>query len=137
MALVWKEAVHGTGVKEIDLQHQELFRRVNAFLQASVSGKGQEELVSILHFLQEYVVYHFNCEEKEMDARRCAACEKNRLAHQQFLKNFAELRKSFVKDGPSPTLLVDVQQWVVDWLDSHVAKIDTELRKTSPPAASA
>lgn len=44
MSVVWTEEAYGTGVAEIDAQHQTLFDRVNALLLACEGDRPEREI---------------------------------------------------------------------------------------------
>lgn len=68
MAIQWDPSL-SVGVKQIDEQHQELFRRVNELVDAMHRGRSQAQLGEMLSFLSVYVVQHFGAEEKLMSER--------------------------------------------------------------------
>ena len=131
MELKWNEERHGTGVKEIDEQHQELFRQVNHLLGAMRAGKGREELDSLLKFPGDYAIKHFNCEEKHMESRRCSACQTNKIAHENFLKEFGKFMEEYKKTGPTSNLVLRLQSVLCKWLDDHISKVDAKLKDTA------
>jgi hemerythrin len=126
MPLTW-DVTMSTGVAKIDHQHQELISKLNALLEAMQKGKGKDEIGKLIAFLGEYVVKHFSDEEAEMERLKCPVATANRIAHQQFVKKFTEIRDRFHKDGVSPKLVIDVQQALLDWFIAHIRSIDTKL----------
>lgn len=126
MTLVWDRSMT-TGVMRVDLQHQELIRKVNGLLAAMRSGKGAEEISKLLGFLGEYVIKHFSDEEAEFERLKCPAAMANRIAHQQFIRRFQEYQKRFEKEGPTPTLILDMQKNLADWVVRHIKETDTKL----------
>ncbi|OJV66493.1 MAG: hypothetical protein BGO41_03450 [Clostridiales bacterium 38-18] len=52
------------GVPEMDKEHKELVEKSNDMLLALKSGNSTDEVVRHLKFLAEYVIKHFNSEEK-------------------------------------------------------------------------
>jgi hemerythrin len=52
MPITWDEKTMSTGVPTIDAQHQELFRRFNAFHAALLRGQASAELSSIVEFFR-------------------------------------------------------------------------------------
>ncbi|MHB9035807.1 MAG: hemerythrin domain-containing protein, partial [Armatimonadota bacterium] len=58
MAVQWTPDL-AVGVREIDDQHRELFKRVNDLLEAMSKGKGRDEIAKVVAFLGNYVVTHF------------------------------------------------------------------------------
>jgi Hemerythrin len=63
MDLIW-DKMWSVGVDKIDRQHKELFNRINLLVCSMKSAKGKEEMITTLNFLEEYVIRHFNDEEK-------------------------------------------------------------------------
>ena len=65
--MLWKEK-YQVGVPLIDEQHEELFKRVNNFIEIIRSGDSwQDKVQSVnetLEFMKLYVVEHFRDEEK-------------------------------------------------------------------------
>ncbi len=129
MPLVWNAAKYGSGIPEIDEQHQELFARLNELENALRLKKGASEVAKILKFLDHYVVAHFACEEAHMDDRKCSACVVNQVAHSQFLVDLRALRERFKTEGATPQLANDMRIKLSDWLSAHISKIDTRLRE--------
>jgi len=122
-----------TGVAKIDQQHQELIAKLNSLLEAMQKGRGKDEIGKLIAFLGEYVKKHFADEEAEMERVKCPAAVANRIAHQQFIKRFGDIRDRFNKDGTSPKLIIDVQQALLDWFIAHIRSIDTKLALSKKP----
>ncbi|MGQ9605613.1 MAG: bacteriohemerythrin [Thermogutta sp.] len=137
MALSWEQSMT-TGVARIDVQHQELIRKVNGLMDAMRNGKGKDEVEKLLGFLAEYTLKHFADEEAEMDRAKCSAAMTNRLAHQQFVRKFNQLREQIKAQGVTPTIILAVQKDLVDWVATHIRGVDTRLAacvKTATPAS--
>ena len=127
MALIWSDATYGTGVPEIDAQHQALFAHINELLETSVLGHDAEHIGQLLEFLDRYVKTHFACEERIMARRRCSACALNQAAHRRFREELAALRVVFQREGASPAFIVNIQSLLVNWLSQHIIKVDRAL----------
>lgn len=139
MALSWEQSMT-TGVAHIDAQHQELIRKVNGLLDAMRAGKGKDQVEKLLGFLAEYALKHFADEEAEMDRAKCPAAMTNRLAHQQFVRNFNQLREQIKTQGVTPTIILAVQKDLVDWVATHIRGVDVKLAacvKTATPISAA
>jgi len=130
MAIVWSEN-YATGVSAIDRQHQKLFTYVNKieqYMQNNVfEGKEIDEL---LNFLTDYTIMHFTHEEFCMKEKNCPSAEKNKKAHDEFLKFFTDFKKQY---GRTPSmlrkdLLKKLQKAAEDWLVGHICKIDLHLK---------
>lgn len=63
MNLNWDNNL-ATGIVNIDNQHKELFDRINKLLIAMKEGKGKDEVIGTLNFLEDYVIKHFTEEEE-------------------------------------------------------------------------
>ena len=63
MFMEWSNNL-ATGVPEIDNQHKEIINRVNSLSAACSEGKGKEEVLRVLLFLEEYIKEHFAAEER-------------------------------------------------------------------------
>ncbi len=126
MALEWDEKL-AVGVRSIDEQHQELFRRVNALLAALGKGTGRQAVGELLEFLRRYTVQHFGMEEELMGRRRYPEFAAHKAQHDQFVKTFAALRAEFEASGPSMSFTLTVNSLVCAWLRQHIATTDKAL----------
>ena len=81
------------GVVEIDNQHKELISRVSGLLSAMSKGKGKSEVAETLDFLADYVVVHFNTEERIMKEREYPGLDHHRRQHAVFSEKVSELRE--------------------------------------------
>lgn len=126
MAIQWTEDL-ATGITEIDKQHKELYNRVNALLDATAKGKGQEEVAKVIDFLGDYVKSHFETEEKNMVKYDYPDYQSHKAQHTQFLSEFSDLKNKYEKDGVTSHLVVVVRNRVFDWLRNHIGKIDKAL----------
>jgi hemerythrin len=132
MTIEWSEERFATGIEEIDDQHKELFRQINQLTDAMERNpNGKAEAGNFLYFLEDYVKAHFGCEEEIMEQRRCAVCPRNAKEHGQFLQSFQEIRFTFDREGISPGLVQLIHKEVVDWIQGHIANVDTGLRSVA------
>lgn len=121
-----------TGVAKVDAQHKELFRQVGLLGEAMSRGQGRQEIGKILDFLGKYVVEHFAEEERCMEEYDCPAAAANKQAHAQLLSTFAALKGRFDREGATPTLVLDIQSKLNDWLVQHIERIDKQLAGSAP-----
>ncbi|MCL5021775.1 MAG: bacteriohemerythrin [Nitrospirae bacterium] len=126
MAVEWTNDL-ATGSDEIDEQHKELFRRINAFMEACRQGKGREEVRKVIAFLDEYVVAHFSQEETSMRRYGYPGYETHKSEHREFMRNFSELRGRFECEGPGLPLVIQIKDMIVQWLLVHIRKVDRAL----------
>lgn len=126
VAIKWNETL-AVGVRDIDEQHKELFSRVNQLLEACSQGKGKEEVRVIISFMESYVVEHFQAEEKLQRASAYPLYEQHKAMHAECLRNVSQLKEKLEQQGPTLPFVIQVNRVVVDWLTSHIGKVDKEL----------
>lgn len=126
MAVEWKESL-AVGVKEIDDQHKELFKRVNDLFEACNQGKGKEEVGKIINFLGDYVISHFNTEEKLQQKYNYPDYPSHKKEHELFIQEFTELKKQFEAEGPTGLFVIKINKKVIDWLIQHIGRVDKAL----------
>lgn len=126
MAIKWTEDL-ATGVTVIDNQHKELFNRANALIDATSQSKGKEEITTLLNFLGEYVVSHFEMEELYMSKYNYPDFQLQKAQHMEFLKEFSDLKNRYEKEGVTSHLVIVVQNRVFSWLRNHICKVDKAL----------
>ena len=126
MAIGWRDDLL-TGVTEIDDQHRELFERFGSLLTACKDGKGNEEVLRLFTFLDEYVISHFAAEERIMRSCDYRDYLEHRQQHQQFVRKLAELKRQFRDEGAGLSLVISTNQMMIEWLTRHIEKMDKEF----------
>jgi hemerythrin len=112
------------GVKDIDQQHQELFKRINMLMDAMWEGKGKDEVGNLMNFLAEYVVVHFADEEALMESSEYPGLEGHRKIHQDFVRSIDGTKKRFDEDEVNTDFVVGVLDETCRWLREHIGKTD-------------
>jgi hemerythrin len=119
--MTWTQETYGTSVPVCDQQHQELFTRVNA-LNEAVSASDRTEIGTRLDALIDYVVEHFQTEERMMEERGYAGLDDHRQEHETLVSACVDLQGRFhaneadVEDG--------TMAFIKNWLDHHIPVID-------------
>jgi hemerythrin len=126
MPILWDPKL-AVGVETIDEQHQELFAQVNALLAAMTERRGREEIGPMLDFLASYVVQHFRMEEALMRLHHYPEAAAHAERHAGFVADLKRLDAMFQKDGPSVTLLFQLNGAACEWLREHVSREDRAL----------
>ena len=127
MALEWTSGLR-VGVDEIDEQHQELFRRAERLILALRAGD-RGEVEPLLHYLSDYVVSHFECEERWMERAEYPGLAAHRDAHRRFRDEFAELTREYRRKGPTPLVALTVHNWLAAWLKEHIGGADVAMAR--------
>jgi len=123
MAVKWSDDL-SVGVAEVDKQHQELVARLNDLIEACNQGKGKAVVGDLIRFLEQYVVEHFQAEEKLQQKYMYPEYGAHKKQHEQFLSNFAKIKEQFAVDGATLPLVITLNRTVVSWLIEHVNKTD-------------
>ena len=126
----WTQEEYGTTVDACDKQHQELFNRVNA-LNDAVSESKRVEIGSRLDSLIDYVVEHFQTEERLMEERNFNGLPKHREIHEDLVKTCADLQKKF--HANEADIKQETMAFIKNWLNEHIPVID---RKYGPALSS-
>lgn len=113
-----------TGLQEIDEQHQNLVKMVNALHKAMKTGAGIKKSGAILDELANYTVYHFGHEEKLFHAHDYPDTKKHEKIHAELVKTVVDFQTQF-KAGQA-SLSVDLMQFLTDWLKNHIMKTDMQ-----------
>ncbi len=126
MAIQWDPKL-AVGVPIVDEQHQELFARVNALLDAMMHKRGKEEIGHLVEFLQAYVVEHFGAEVKLMQRSGYPDRAAHERQHAEFVKTFLESKAELEKGGPTYALTIKLNNYLTTWLVQHIGSTDKKL----------
>ncbi len=121
-----------TGIRTIDSQHKELFKRINNLVAAIKQQRCRAEIDGTIKFLDDYARVHFSEEEKHMRDTNYEGLEEQVKDHEKYLEALKELKEQAslprVK-GSSYDLSATTNQVVVDWIVAHIMKLDMKFGK--------
>lgn len=126
MAITWDPTL-ATGIAEIDQQHQELFRRLDALVEAIRGGRSRDEVGHTLTFLEDYASHHFAAEEAQMELRGYGGLGDHRAEHEGFRAELRALEAEYLRDGATASLIIRVNTHLTGWLRSHIHRTDRAL----------
>ncbi|RNC69172.1 MAG: hemerythrin [Desulfuromonadales bacterium] len=126
MAIGWRDDLL-TGIREIDDQHKELFRRFGDLLTACREEKAAKEVLRLFMFLDEYVISHFNAEERLMLSCGYREYLEHKRQHQQFVRQLEELKRKYRDEGAGLSLVITTNQVMIEWLTRHIEKMDKDI----------
>lgn len=122
MALMtWTKEAYGTNVTVADDQHQEIFRMLNG-LHDTAAGGDRSAISKQLDQLINYVVMHFQTEEKLMQQKGYPDFAAHKAEHDKLVATCADLQKKF--HAGQAEVNQDTTRFVRDWLDTHIPKVD-------------
>jgi hemerythrin len=122
----WDKSLE-TGDPEIDDQHRELFRRIDALMAATQDRRARSEVGRLLTFLGDYVVGHFAAEERLMEEYGYPEVEAHRDEHRNFVSDYARLYQDYRAEGPGPVFVIKFGNRVTGWLCEHICRTDRRL----------
>lgn len=126
MALQWTDALL-TGVDQIDNQHKELFKRINSLFDACQQGKGKDEVMNVLKFLEDYIITHFSAEEKMQQEHSYPDYPSHKALHEQFKNEFYKFKKGLEQEGVTLSAVILTNRLLSSWWTEHIGKIDKTL----------
>ncbi|MFN3918716.1 MAG: bacteriohemerythrin [Methylohalobius sp.] len=122
MALMtWTKEQFGTDVPVCDEQHQKIFAMVNQLYETAATGD-RNAVGKLLDELIDYVVMHFQTEEKLMQEKGYSGYAAHKEEHDKMVATCADLQKKFHAGQAEVTQ--DTARFVCDWLLHHVPKVD-------------
>lgn len=118
-----------TGVDQIDNQHKELFHRFDSLLSACNQGKGKDEVMRLLQFLDDYIREHFEAEEQLQVKNSYPQYGEHKAQHIKFVADVDRLKKQFVNEGATLPLVIQTNQALVAWLIQHISNVDVAFAR--------
>lgn len=126
MSIKWTSTL-ATGVTEIDDQHREIFRRADQLSGACSEGKGREEVLRLLGFLEDYIREHFAQEERLQLKKAYPGYAAHKSQHTRFIADVSRLKGAFETEGATLSLVIMTNRTLISWLVQHISKTDREL----------
>jgi hemerythrin-like metal-binding protein len=114
-----------TGVAWMDREHKELLSRIDGFCKAIERGEGTTEVGRLFKFLDEYVVTHFNHEERAMGRHGYPDMHLHLKEHTFFIDDISKLESALLDDPDD--LLERVRGRLTSWLLNHIGSTDKAL----------
>jgi hemerythrin len=112
------------GIAALDAQHEGLFDRFDAFVEAASSQDRAAAATEALFFLSRYVDEHFGDEERAMADAGYPGLPVHRELHQGFVRELAGLSTRFREGGPTPSFLMALGNLFESWLTLHITRED-------------
>jgi len=128
MSIGWSSEL-ATGVEAIDNQHKEIFNRVDRLSAACGEGRGKEEVLRLLLFLDEYVKEHFAAEERLQLRHTYPKYPDHKAQHARFITDVAKLTAEFKAEGATLSLVIMTNKTLSSWLVQHITQTDMEFAK--------
>lgn len=128
--MLWKEK-YEIGVPLIDEQHEELFKRVNNFIEIIRSGDSWASKVKsvneTLEFMKMYVVEHFHDEEEYQIKVAYPKHVEHKSVHKNMVNYVLEVSSEYEKSGYDEKLIKQFAGKLLSWLINHVVTEDQNI----------
>jgi hemerythrin len=111
-------------VESLDKQHQKLFAMLNELHDAMSVGKGRQLVPAILKRLILYCCEHFSAEEALMQRANYPNFATHKAEHDKLKNEVAKMAKAFESGNASLQLSMQLQNFLRDWLQSHIRQCD-------------
>ena len=131
--VLWKDE-YKTGIEEIDIQHRQLFAKIERLIliaKTGDSGQNRQECLEIVNFLVDYTISHFASEEALQKRLGYVNYEQHVKLHQQFKNTVLKYKKNLETDF-SKILLKSFVGTLLTWLVMHVCTCDKKIITNEP-----
>ncbi|PWH17777.1 MAG: hemerythrin [Anaerolineae bacterium] len=114
-------------IKEIDNQHRQLIEIVNQLHRAMREGKSSQMINDIINRLIDYTQYHFETEERLMEAYNFPGYVHHKAEHAKLTRQVQEFQRQYRQNpmGLSVQLLNFLKSWVAD----HILQTDKQYTR--------
>lgn len=109
-------------VKELDEQHQHLFKIASQLFDAMKEGKGNKIMKDILTELITYTETHFKTEEKYFEQYDYPDTLSHKGIHAEFRDRVLKVQDEF--DGGKISLSTEVMSFLREWIHNHIMGVD-------------
>lgn len=125
--MTWKENF-AIGIPEIDRQHKQLCDKIDELFAACSQGKGTDECLKTINFLESYTIRHFADEEKLQQKINYPKFQQHKALHTAFAKQVATLKKDATEKGLTIPAVININNIISSWLINHIMKEDKQLQ---------
>lgn len=123
--IVWKDS-WSVGYSDLDNDHKRLLAIIQRIDEWTEGGFNLAELISDL---EDYTRYHFDREEKMMEAADMSDLDAHKSEHSDFVDWLRTVRKSFSASPETQSVLHhEIRRYLNDWLVEHILKTDMSYK---------
>ena len=121
-----------TGITFVDDEHRKLFEIIsdtNDLIHDQLLHDKYDEIMRILHELQEYTERHFKDEEDLMTRIGYPEIKAQKRAHSAFIERLVEINVDGLDeiDNNQQAYLLDLVDFLVSWLSNHIIAADKKI----------
>ena len=126
--ILWKDE-YKIGLDLVDDQHKRLFEiagEIYDLVRLNEEMDKFDEIVEVIQELKDYTVFHFEAEEAYMLEIKYPKFFSHKVLHQEFIQKVNSVNITSL-DEDQTKYLFEMLTFVLDWLQNHILKIDTEI----------
>ena len=127
-AIVWTPEM-SVGIDSLDNDHKTLISLLNEYVEATDTDEGLMVTDAIFSSLMSYTKYHFDREEKIIEACGYADLESHHELHDVLRQKVLDYRdKQVLSRGTEMT--DEVREFLSSWLQEHILKCDMDYKSS-------
>ena len=115
------------GVEEIDNQHKDLILLDHKLFDIVNRKESLQQVGMAIDFLREYIIEHFQMEERYMEKYDYPDREKHKGKHQEFINDFKTYENIYYENIVEPHMVLELKILINNWLVKHIAKTDKDM----------
>lgn len=123
--IIWKKK-WDTGINKIDEQHHNFVEIINQTYSLIKNKHDGKKLNRLLSDITEYARVHFSTEEEYFDETKYPDANEHKQKHFDLLAKVISFNKRFEAKEEHLKLVADFLDFLKEWLDSHLIKVDSE-----------
>jgi hemerythrin-like metal-binding protein len=128
--LKWRDEF-SLGIAEVDHEHRELMRSINAVHEALDQAQSAGEVSSVLGDIHAQIAAHFALEEKNMHVRAYPALAEHKRDHESLLDEIREIMDECEQELPYDRAAFAAK--LNAWFETHFRTHDARLHKFLQP----
>lgn len=104
----------------IDMQHKELFAKINALLEAMIDGEAENVVEDMVHFFKHYMEEHLRYEENFLADIGYPHTAEHAAEHGVFVEKYYELKKRLDEADDKSKMVLEIENFMGTWLTKHI-----------------
>lgn len=123
MTIGWNDDL-AVGNDLIDQQHKEFIETFTQLLTACRSHTAADAVPRVMHYLDDYLSFHFREEEHLMRSRGYPQMPDHVEQHSAFIVRVRELKREYDETGASLQVITHLNDTLLQWFLQHIRKYD-------------
>jgi len=118
-----------TGIIGVDEQHMALVEKVNHLFTLAADKAMEQELKDTFEFLVQYIITHFDTEEKLMKMIGYPNYQEHLQQHQELIEKAMALKVYLDEKQYEYQSILEIRDFLVDWVKNHIKGSDMDIGK--------